>query len=166
MPQVDSLLKVLTEMGGNELCLVRGRVPRLLRAGTPLKFFFPELTHDLFDDLVADLITDERERERAEQGVVTFTYTRTAGHDYTVELRGETRATFKRLNRRPAPTVANDSTRAAPQPSTPTFDAAPAHPKTRTTTDATSPTSESAAPTEPLVDHTFHPPSWTAPSRT
>jgi len=125
MAQVDSLLKLLIDQGGDELRLELGKSPRMYTSGQPLKFFFPELGAEMYSDLVDELIDKGRRSALGPGERVQIVHDAGALGRFSAELRGVNGAGVRFKKARPAPAAAPPLADPAPAPPTPAA-AAPA----------------------------------------
>lgn len=127
MAQIDALLRLLVEHGGDELILARGEVPRLRRRGAQLKLFLPRLSEELHRTMLGDLLTEARHEELAAGRTVQLEHEAEGLGSFAVELRGEgaQRARFAHSRRAAAPAAPappaprRSRTRSAPEPGPP-----------------------------------------------
>src|SRR5262245_58879077 len=92
MAGVDSLLKLASQQGADELRLATDEPPRMLqRGGSPLRLSMPPTSDQTLRILLESILTPEREATLRSQGRVQFSYAPEGGGSFgvTLERRGK-----------------------------------------------------------------------------
>lgn len=88
MAQVDSLLKILVNNGGDELVLALGEAPLFLGAGAPLRLFLRAMGPDRHTQLVGEILGPARATQLKETGAVSFSHEAGELGTFHVTVRG------------------------------------------------------------------------------
>jgi twitching motility protein PilT len=110
MAGVDSLLRMLSEHGADELRLATDEAPRMLKRGAPVRLSIPPTGIEILRHLLEPLLPPEREAELRDAGRLEATYQpESGGGAFSVTLQsrgGKLEATFRAgaaVAARPAP---------------------------------------------------------------
>ena len=86
MPQIDSLLKMLTDKDGDELRLELDQSPSFYRRGEALKITFPVVSKELLPILLEGLFSDDQAADFAAGSTVSMTHARNGTETFDAEL--------------------------------------------------------------------------------
>jgi len=90
MARVDSILRLATEQGADELHLGTGAAPRMFAAGTPKKLSIPETSEVTLRHLLGEILEGETEKTLRSAGKIASRYEAkgVAAFDVDIRLRG------------------------------------------------------------------------------